>query len=613
MQPTSPLYDAQMKSQIALPCCIRIRCGLVDHDAGDECTMPAAPQQTFYSRPDSMLHDPRVPQSSYATLEPGRMRADGVLRILPHNAQAALYSEGLVSKALCGADGTFEPAEIPQISFSFPTLHSIPGLSFVFDCVCGDYPAEFVVEAFRGQTRLFSRSYSPAHPVFSTNDGIDLFDRLTLRFLRMNAPRRRLRIAQLTFGFGVTFSDSEIIRAVQKSEVDPISRRLPHSTLDFTVVNINSLTGSGEQCLYNPDNPRGIFRYIGRQNPISLEYGQTLEDGSIYWISGGQYELTGQPDTNGLSARFTAQDALSGLSGTFTKGILAAEGQTLYALAQQVLDDSGLRRTPQGQKPWKLWSGLKNLRTAAPLPIRKHKELLQLIAHAACCVLFTDRQGFIRIEPAACPPDTLVVDSNEMLEYPRVREIPTLRAVHCPAYSYTAEENASQLHRETYAVNGTQVLELRYPMCADAKVTAQGAVITKAEIYAAAAHITLEGTGSAVVTVTGRKLTASTRDVRADVPLFDASSCEEYLDNPLITSCEDASRVAHWVKDWLCLRSTYSFAYRGRPELDALDLLRIESPFSAQPVPVRVLKTELTYDGGLQGTLCAKNLAAAEE
>lgn len=612
MQPTSPLYDAQMKSRIALPCTARIRCGLVNTDAADGCTPEEMPEQTFYSRPDSMLHDPRMPQIAYATLEPGRMHADGALRILPRTSQTTLYSEGLVSKVLCGADGAFSTGEVPCLRFSFRMLHSVPGLSFVFDAVCGDHPAEFLVEAFRGASRIFSRTYTPDSAVFSTNDGIDRFDSLFLRFPRMNAARRRLRIAQLTFGFGLTFDGSQIIRTVQKSEIDPISRRLPHATLDFTVVNVNTLTGGGEQCLYNPDNARGIFRYIGRQNPVTLEYGQTLADGSTFWLPGGKYELTGQPDTDGLTARFTAQDALSGLSGTFTKGVLVPGGQTLYDLAQQVLRDSGLRRTQQNEEPWKLWSGLRHVRTAAPLPIRKHNELLQLIAHAACCVLFTDRSGFIRIEPAPAQQNALLLGADEMLEYPRVREIPTLRAVHCPAYSYTPEQEPSQLHRETYPVNGTQVLELRYPMCADAKITAEGAVITKAEIYAAAAKITLEGTGPAVVTVTGRKLGTSTRDVWEDVPLCDDSGCEEQLDNPLITSFEDAARVAHWVKEWLCLRSTYSFPYRGRPEVDALDLLYTESLFSVHPVPVRILKTELTFDGALSGTITAKNLAASD-
>lgn len=612
MQKTCPLYDEQLKQQISLACTVRIRCGLVDPDAAEECVFKTLPKQTYYSDLDFMLHDPHTPQTSYATLEPGRMRADGALRILPEPAFGGIVPEGFVSDALSDLNGAFAADSVPSFVCSFSKLHSIPGLSFLFDTVCSDYPAEIEVKAFRGADCIFSKSYAPDNAVYTTNDGIDRFDSLSLRFPRMTKPRRRLRIARLTFGFGLTFDSREVIKASQKTEIDPISRRLSHSSFDFTVINVNTLTGYGAQCLYNPDNARGVFRYLGRQNPVTLEYGQQLSDGSTFWIPGGRYELTGQPDTDGLTARFTAQDALSGLSGTFSRGAAAPGGQSLYTLAQLVLRDSGLRLTPDGKEPWELWQGLKNIRCSAPLPVKKHKELLQLIAHAACCVLYTDRRGYIRIEPAPQDEPVLTLGADEMLEYPRVREIPTLRAVHCPVYSYVPDETASQLHKETYHVNGTLQLHLSYPLCTNAQITADGAAIRQAELYAAAADITLEGFGDAAVTVTGQKLNISTHDVCCAAEFPDETSCDEQLDNPLITSSADAARVADWVKNWLCLRSTYEFPYRGRPELDVQDTIRVESPFSAQPVPARILKTELSFDGGLHGSITAKNLTASE-
>ena len=44
-----------------------------------------------------------------------------------------------------------------------------------------------------------------------------------------------------------------------------------------------------------------------------------------------------------------------------------------------------------------------------------YKRQVQLIAHAACCVLYTDREGYIRIEPANDVQDNFKLDFHTML------------------------------------------------------------------------------------------------------------------------------------------------------------------------------------------------------
>lgn len=119
----------------------------------------------------------------------------------------------------------------------------------------------------------------------------------------------------------------------------------------------------------------------------------------VEWIPGGRFYLTGQPAVEGLYAKFSATDALGLLDGSYYKGIWDGKPHSLWDLATAVLEDANLPRRREDELPWTLWEGLKQVTTTAPLPVKQHRECLQLIAHAACCLLYADREGVIRIQP----------------------------------------------------------------------------------------------------------------------------------------------------------------------------------------------------------------------
>lgn len=646
MQKTSSLYQTETGRQVAAQGYIRIRFGLTDTDAAATCT-PEAAAQTYFARPASLLLED-APKRVYATFEPGRMKADGLQRIAPGPGGGNMQSvqaEGFVSAELSDEEGAFPAGAEPALTLRFSKTHAVPGLTFTFDAICGDWPDRLRLTAYGpdgpGGTEalLLDRIYAPDAAEWTSPDAIDRFDRLEARFLHTSKPFRRVRLQQLLFGFGLVFDSHSVTQASRRAEVDPIGRRLPVNTFAFTIVNINSLTGADgkDQYLYDPDNAQGIYRYISGQNPLRVEFGQRLPDGMTWgdvaagtwgalelsgwrevyeggvteWTPGGRYYLTGRPVVDGLTARFEAQDALSGLTGTFYRGVYAPAGRSLYELALEVLHDSGLPRFDANAPPWKLWEGLAEFTSAAPLPAKPHRELLQLIAHAACCVLYTDREGYLRIEPANDVQDAFLLGMDSMYARPRVSQIPTLRAVECPACAYLPEERVSELHKEDVSVNGTARLTVTFPQAAEVAVAVEGAQLAARTLYAGAAELVLTGHGAARVTVTGKKLTQSRRMAVAEVaagPGLDENGTVETLENPLITDAAHALRVAEWARDYLLLRNTYEFEYRGSPELDPGDLIRMEHQFSPDPVPVRVLKSELTYAGSLRGKLAVKKI-----
>ncbi len=338
---------------------------------------------------------------------------------------------------------------------------------------------------------------------------------------------------------------------------------------------------------------------------------EVYEGGVTEWVHGGRYYLAGRPTADGLTARFTAQDTLTGLTETFRKGVWLPAKRNLYELALEVLEDSGLVPFDPNAPPWKLWEGLADFTTAAPLPAKPHRELLQLIAHAACCVLYTDREGYLRIEPASGVQGEYLLGPGQMLARPKASLTPALRAVECPAYTYLPEEKVSELHKEDVSVDGTARLMLTFPQAAEVAVAVEGARVVSQTLWAGAAELVLEGSGTARIVVTGRKLAQSRRIVTAEAqrPGDAPDGLTETLDNPLITDAAHARLVAEWVRDWLLLRGTYEAEYRGSPELDPGDLIRLENQFSPEPAPARVLRSELVYNGSLRGRLEVKRMA----
>jgi hypothetical protein len=79
------------------------------------------------------------------------------------------------------------------------------------------------------------------------------------------------------------------------------------------------------------------------------------------------------------------------------------------------------------------------------------------------------------------------------------------------------------------------------------------------------------------------------------------------INNPLITTVENAEVVGKWAKSILCCRNVFSGTYRPDPRLDALDIISIDSKYSAR---FNVAVTDVKYEfvGAFRGEYTSREV-----
>jgi len=368
MQPVSTAYKTQMKKSIRNRSFVRVSYGVFNLSAKIQAQF-ADNGHTNYSQ--LTINDDVLPDKQYATLERNYWRADGTQRILP--AVGPYGYTGYVSDVLSGGNNTFTAN--PIITIQFTDTQDIYGLTFIFE----DYSKEIKVNG---------TSYYPNSNEYTMPDKLVGVTEITIEFVKSFAAGRRIRLNRIQFGQIVSFGNKELIKTSYATSVDFVSLTLTKKSLAFVIDNMNQL--------YNPLNPQGMTAFMDERQPIEIDYGYTLDDGSVEWIVGDNLVLESAPVVAGDQATFTAVDNLSNLTGMFSHGLYRPSGITLYDLAEEVLTDAGVEH-------YIIDEHLRSVITKAALPVATHRECLQIIANAGQCILYTDRTGAIKLEIALDP------------------------------------------------------------------------------------------------------------------------------------------------------------------------------------------------------------------
>lgn len=468
------------------------------------------------------------------------------------------------------------------------------GLTMVFDSIDKNYAKKLKVKAYRDSTMIMDKDYTLSsysdRLIFADNEELVRWNKIEIYFIESSLPYRRIRVNQLLFGIMETYTDENLISAESKEKTTMINSELPTHTFKFTIDNMNKL--------FNPDNPQGWYRYILQQQPISYEWGYQLDDGTIEWILGGKMLLTGSVEVGENQVSFSTTSLINYLTKVYKKGVYNSSGRSLYDLAVDVLEDSNI-----DSSQYNLWSGLKSIKTDAPLPKLEARQLLQIIATTGNCILFTNRENVINIQPFnyVLNPDGMKYDF--ITSNPVVKVQSELHNTIIYINHYSKEDNVSELFKnETLEITGTKTIEIEYDLATDISATITGGTIVSANYYGRYAVLKITNTGEDTISlkVSGKKINNSQT---IDSKQFNDDGENIEYKNDLITQMVESSKetkLKDFIGNWYNNRNIYSFENRGDIVKNTREIIPIETDFSNSLIGYLV-ENNINYDGAWSG------------
>ena len=468
------------------------------------------------------------------------------------------------------------------------------GLTMVFDSIDKNYAKRLNVKAYRDNTLIMNKDYTlnsyKERLIFADNDELVRWNRIEIYFIESSLPYRRIRVNQLLFGIMEIYTDENIISAESKEKTTMINSELPTHTFKFTIDNMNKL--------FNPDNPEGWYRYILQQQPISYEWGYQLDDGTIEWILGGNMLLTGSVDVGENQVTFSTTSLINYLTKSYKKGVYNANGRSLYDLAVDVLTDSNI-----DESQYNLWEGLKLLKTDAPLPKLEARQLLQIIATTGNCILFTNRENIINIQPFSYILSPYGMNYDFITSNPVVKVQSELHNAIIYINHYSIDEAVSELFKnESLEITGTTKIEIEYDLATNVSATITGGTVISANYYGryAVLEITNNSDEPVSLKVLGNKINVS-QTIDSKNYNDDGENIE--YKNDLITQMVESSKevkLKEFIGNWYNNRNIYSFENRGDITKDTREILPIETDFSSSLIGY-LIENNIKYDGAWAG------------
>ena len=308
-------------------------------------------------------------------------------------------------------DCSMNVSPYPTITITLPNVQEIliPGITVTWSENFGGWATSFKVTAYNGNTIVAQTTVVNNNDI-STKVWLDLqnYSKITVEVLKWSHPFQRVRCSDIRLGIGVIYTKTDLLGFDHEQSVDLLSAVLPQSKITFRLRN--------DDDRWNPDNLTGAERYLLEQQEIKVRYGMDV-DGITEWINGGTFWLSEwETPNNGLEANFTANDAINLMSGKYT-GI---RNGTLYDIAVAALTEADLPILDNGNLRYVVDESLKDISTDFSEDTQEYSiaEVLQMVAHAGCCVFYQCRDGVVHMEPMSDELHEYIIDARISYSHP---------------------------------------------------------------------------------------------------------------------------------------------------------------------------------------------------
>lgn len=352
---------------------LRISFSVMDTNAKKDETVLTYSEAGVFSNPGDTINDVNAPEAGYIALEEDLWRLDGSFSSLPDDA--ALVETGFWSSSVSDAAGDFASPVVFRYKFSAPI--STLGWTMHFDPYAKQWASSVRVTAYDADGAVLDTGvYENDSPVMALQHYVGDYYAVEFAFLSTNEPLRRLRLFEVDFGLTKDYDRGSLGSARLVYDADLLSRSLPMRELVFTFDNADKQ--------YNLLNPDGVYQYLQDGQEITAKIvigGEAVDMGKFYFTKA-------DVSKSGIAPEITAHDAVYRLDGTTFSGGTGAE-MTLRTAVQTVLGgfdvplsfDDGIGST------------LVTLSTPADTTLR---ECVRMLAQAAMCTVYTDRDGVMR-------------------------------------------------------------------------------------------------------------------------------------------------------------------------------------------------------------------------
>lgn len=379
--------DIQQQRIITEPSFVEVTLNVGDPDAQLDATATDNGHEN-YSDTSEVANGTEVIPEKFATLEDDIWVLDGSYQILPDNPPWG--NNGYVGNKLSKEDGKYGVYPTIRLQFSKVYNSLIPGVSITWSETYNEYAESFKVTAYNGSDVVAQETIQNNQDILSVISlDIQNYDEIKIQILKWCNPYRRARISRIVVGILKSYQNADLMAYQHSMLVDLLSASLPKAEIVFQLLNIN-----GE---YNPDNPQGAEKYLMERQTVTARYGYLIGK-NIEWIKAGTFFIS-EWDTpqNGITATFTARDALEYMSDLYA----GPSTGTFMEIAESALQQANLPKKSDGSNRWELSDLLNDLEAPEGIDLTDNTiaEVLQLIANASCCVFYQDREGIIHINP----------------------------------------------------------------------------------------------------------------------------------------------------------------------------------------------------------------------
>ncbi len=405
--------------------------------------------------------------------------------------------------------------------------------------------------------------------------------------------RSHLRILWNKTGTPQSWTDDDIVTATITREVDPLARSLPTENISFGIIDYNDD--------YNPSNPTGKWDEMDEGTEIHVQFGFEDSGGTTEWLDYDVFFIDGKPSYAKNIATFRASSMLSQLNKTTFYKAYAGNTVSLWNIAQAVCIDAGLSALE-----YDIDASLSSMTGAIAFPLASHAAILQMIAHAAGCAIYTvGRKVTIKpIDITALTYHQNALTGRDIVlgSHQSDRSAP-LGKVLVKSKRFMLDASTTQVALYQATVSGTVKIHVEYPMSGGVSASVVGGTIISQDCYACASDVTVSGGGTVTLQFNGRKVSEN-----ESIYEYVASNNADYATDTedLKISDRSGSELANKVIAYFGNRVSDSFSYRGDPSIEPMDGIYLETRDGLYPAIV--VKHTITYNGALAGKMTVRRV-----